>query len=87
MSLVELPGFEEAVRRHTYTGTRSIVPYSGTRYCSRCSVGQLVPAGRFTQHALFQHGGYGEGRAETSMLCLACGHVLVVRVESVRPPR
>jgi len=83
--LVELPGFAEAVRRHTWAGSRAVVPYDGTRYCPRCSHGLLLRLDPHIQPALFYHGGYGASERLTYDLCLACGRVSVVQVETLNP--
>lgn len=87
MSLQTLDGFDEAVRRHTWTGERLPVPYLGVRACRRCSVGELIRLEPSTQLALFYHGGYGAAERKTFDLCLACGHVSVVSMETVNPRR
>lgn len=87
MPLVKLPGFDEAVRRHTWSGSRAVIPYQGKRACSKCSMGVLVRLAPSTQLALFYHGGYGAAERSTYDLCLACGHVVVVAVETLSPRR
>lgn len=85
MALVELPGFEEAVRRHKWTGERLPVPFHGQRFCSRCGWGSVVIQLPVTQPALFYHGGYGESERVTAAVCTACHHSTVIRKESVSP--
>jgi hypothetical protein len=83
--LVQLPGFDEAVRRNTWTGSLAVVPYEGTRNCPRCSHGLLMRLAPHVQPALFYHGGYGAAERLTYDLCLACGHVSVVQTETLNP--
>lgn len=87
MPLVELPGFEEAVRRHTYRGSRALVPYNGARGCSHCNAGYVVRLDPFAQPALFYHGGYGAVEQTTVDVCLACGRVSIARIETLNPRR
>lgn len=87
MGLLKLEGFDERVRRHSWTGNVLPVPYQGERGCRRCSVGILVRVDPSTQLALFYHGGYGAAVRETCDVCLACGHVSVAQVESLNPRR
>lgn len=87
MPLVELPGFEEAVRRHAWKGERLPMLYDGDRVCSRCSSGIVVELSPYTADALFYGGGYGESQRVTAVVCLACGKSAVIRKESVRPQR
>ena len=83
--LAVLPGFDEAVRRHTWTGSRMLVPYQEHRVCTRCLVGEVIRIGPFTQPALFLHGGYGAAERRVIDVCLACGRVTVAQVDSVNP--
>lgn len=87
MPLVELPGFEEAKRRHQWAGNRLPKLYEGPRHCRRCTMGELIRLGPYTQHALFRHGGYGAGETIEVDVCLACGAVSVPKMTSTRPPR
>jgi len=87
MPLIELPGFEEATRRHTWAGNRLPVLYKGPRHCRRCSHGLTVRLGPFTQHALFIDGGYGAGEVIEVDVCLACAAATKATVKTVRPPR
>ena len=87
MPLVELPGFSEAVRRHTWTGSRMLVLYQGRRSCTRCTVGEVIRLGPFTQPALFIHGGYGAAERRSVDVCFACGRVAVAQVDSINPRR
>ena len=87
MPLVTLPGFDEAVARHSYKGSRAVLPYHGRRHCSRCSFGELIRLGPVTQMSLFYHGGYGAAERKTIDLCLACGRTQVVHKETVNPRR
>jgi hypothetical protein len=83
--LVKLPGFDEATRRHTWKGTRLPAVYEGQRGCPRCSIGYLVRMAPHAQPALFYHGGYGATERLTYDLCIACGRVSVVEVETLNP--
>ncbi len=85
MPLVELPGFDERVRRHCWAGSRAVAVYKGRRPCVRCSHGEVVRLTPYTQAALFYHGGYGATERVTADLCLSCGRVTVAYVESVAP--
>jgi hypothetical protein len=85
--LVELPGFDERVRRHTYTGNRLPVLYAGRRHCRRCTHGELLAIEPIIEDALFAHGGYGASTRKTVEVCLACGAVNVTSTETLRPPR
>lgn len=85
MPLVKLPGFDEAVRRHTWQGERLPVPYTGARSCDRCSTGHLVETAPIAQPALFYHGGYGATERRTVVVCLACGHTHTTRLETLNP--
>ena len=87
MPLVELPGFDEAVRRHAWSGSRALVPYAGVRSCVRCAVGQVVRMTAGVQGALFYHGGYGAAERRTVDVCVACGRVSVAGVETLNPRR
>ena len=87
MSLTKLAGFDEATRRNTWHGETLPVPYVGDRGCRRCSVGQLVQLEPSTQMALFYHGGYGAAERKTYDLCLACGHVSIIHIETLNPRR
>lgn len=73
--LVELPGFEEAVKRHSYNGSRELAVFEGDRGCTRCSVGILCRLTLGVQDALFFHGGYGASERRTVDVCVACGRV------------
>jgi len=86
MPLVELPGFDTAVARHSYRGSRSLVPFTGPRPCYHCNAGQVVRLDPVTQPALFYHGGYGAAEETTIDVCLACGRVHTASV-STRNPR
>jgi hypothetical protein len=83
--LVELPGFDEAVRRHRWEGSRCLVRHAGKRSCSRCSVGEIVRMTTGVQGALFYHGGYGASERKTVDVCLACGRVSVAGFETLNP--
>ena len=85
--LVELPGFEEAVARHKWTGTRLPALYTGRRPCLKCTAGEVLELGPVTNVALFFLGGYGGSVVTTFDLCLACGSVNLRRSETARPPR
>lgn len=81
-----LPGFTAPIRTR-WMGSREIELFEGPRHCRRCSQGEVVRVGRFTQHALFYFGGYGAGEAVDVNVCLACGHASRGNVTTVRPPR
>ncbi len=83
-TLTELPGLE-ADRRHTWTGSRSLVPWQGLRVCTRCTVGEIVRLGPFTQPALFFHGGYGAAERQVIDVCVVCGRVTVAQTDAVNP--
>jgi hypothetical protein len=85
MQLVELPGFDEAVRRHGWRGSRAVVPYEGDRHCSHCEFGRVLRMTSGVQGALFYHGGYGASERRHVDVCLACGRTSVVRVETLHP--
>ena len=85
MPLVTLPGFDERVRRHTWTGSRALVHYQGHRACTRCSIGEVIQLGPFIQPALFFHGGYGAAERRVVDVCLACGRVTVAQFDTVNP--
>jgi hypothetical protein len=87
MALVELPGFDEAVRRHTWLGSKALTLYQGDRYCSRCGFGSVVRMTTGVQTALFYFGGYGAAERKTVDVCLACGRVVVVGFETLREAR
>lgn len=85
MALVELPGFDEKVRRHSWSGSVALTVYEGDRSCSRCSIGLVVRMTSGVQTALFYFGGYGAAERKTVDVCLACGRVTVVGVETLNP--
>ena len=87
MPLVELPGFDEKVRRQAWTGNVLPVPYAGRVLCSRCRSGELVTLNPFVSEALFFFGGYGEALKITAAVCSSCHGVIEVRRESVAPWR
>jgi len=87
MPLVELPGFDEAVRRHTWTGTKTLAVYQGHRTCTRCTIGETLRLGPYTQPALFIHGGYGAAEAQTIDVCFACGRATVAQIDTINPRR
>lgn len=87
MPLVELPGFTEQVQHSQWAGERLPVLFDGQRACRFCSVGYLVSLDPFAQPALFYHGGYGAVERKTVDVCLACGRVSVMRLETVNPRR
>ena len=89
MPLVELPGFDTAVARRSYRGSRALALCSGPRPCQRCNAGLVVRLDPVTQPALFYHGGYGAAEEVTVDVCLACGRSAVSSVSSrnPRPPR
>lgn len=87
MPLVELPGFEEHVRRHTWQGSRALVRRNGPRPCPRCNAGLVVRINPVIQPALFHHGGYGAAERRTVDVCLACAGVSVARLETLNPRR
>jgi hypothetical protein len=86
MPLVELPGFEEAVARESWTGSTALVPFAGQRHCRKCNAGTVVAMPPVTQLALFYHSGYGAAEELTIDVCLACSHVSIRQV-STRNPR
>lgn len=86
MPLVELPGFAEAVARHSSRTGTALVPYTGDRHCTSCNAGTVVRLDPVTQPALFYHGGYGAAEEITIDICLACGRSNVSQV-STRNPR
>lgn len=85
--LVKLDGYDEAARRHRWTGETLPVPYHGPRTCRRCGFGTLTVLPAVTQDALFAGGGYGASVTRTTAVCEACGRTSELRVETVRPPR
>ncbi len=87
MPLVELPGFVEKVRRHSWKGSLALACYDGRRACTRCSVGHVVRLGPVVQPALFVHGGYGAAVSLVVSVCLACGGTSVLTSETVNPRR
>lgn len=87
MPLVELPGFEERVRRNTWSGSTAVEVYAGRRSCSRCSVGDIVELDAGIQPALFYDAGYGAAERRTVAVCLACGRTSVVRLDTLNPRR
>jgi hypothetical protein len=87
MPLVELPGFEQEVRRHAWKGSLAIAVYEGKRTCGRCSVGEVVRMTAGVQGALFYHGGYGASEEKTVDVCLACGRVSIVGFRTLNPRR
>lgn len=87
MRLQTLDGFDEAVRRHTWAGETLPAVWKGHRPCNRCSVGEIVRVGTFTQTALFYHGGYGAAERKTVDICLACGRVNIDLLETLNPRR
>lgn len=87
MSLKTLPGFDEATRRHAWDGETLPVLHQGQRGCRRCSIGELMRLAPSTQLTLFYHGGYGAAERNTYDLCLACGHVSIVHIETLNPRR
>ena len=86
MRLIELPGFDDAVRA-VWHGTTLPAVYDGERVCPRCSHGTVIRLDPVVQDALFYHGGYGASERETVDVCLACHRVTVHMVETIRPPR
>lgn len=87
MPLVELPGFDQAVARHQWTGSRAIKLHTGRRACNRCSMGHLIRLDPVTQPALFYHGGYGAATETTIDVCLACGAVRTAAIKTRNPRR
>lgn len=86
MPLVELPGFEEAVR-NKWRGSTLPTLFEGKRLCPQCVTGELMMMPAYIQDALFFHGGYGESTRETVAVCTACHKASVLMVESLRPPK
>lgn len=87
MPLVELPGFDQAVTAHKWTGSTAVAVYTGSRACSRCGIGEVVRVKAVVQLALFYHGGYGAAERRHIDLCLACGRVSVAGYETLNPRR
>ena len=82
---IELPGFEEATRRHKWKGSRAIQRYRGVRHCTRCEYGDVIRLTTGIQPALFYFGGYGASERKTVDVCTACGRVLIVGLETLNP--
>jgi hypothetical protein len=87
MPLIELPGFEEAVRRETWTGNVLPMIYEGVQHCPRCTFGEVITLEPFIEEPLFFFGGYGEAQRRTIDVCLACGKASVRVLESIAPIR
>lgn len=87
MPLVELPGFDEKVRRHTWAGNVLPMVFRGRVLCSRCQSSEMIPLAPFVSEALFFFGGYGEAVRTTAAVCPACHRVVEVRRELIAPVR
>lgn len=87
MPLVELPGFDRAVKQHQWAGEVLPALYDGERICGYCNAGTTITFDPFIQDALFFHGGYGESVRKTVDVCLACHRITLRRRESLRPSK
>lgn len=87
MPLVELPGFDEKVRRQTWTGNVLPMVFLGRVSCSRCQSAEMIPLSPVVSEALFFFGGYGEAVRTTAAVCPACHRVVEVHRESIAPLR